>query len=199
MSAFARFGVSSCATILVLQVIAVCEDAGPANHKWDLGIWVAAATGEENTNSFSESQILSAGSFVGRIFNPHPANIWWRGSLEYGFSVSPLFFQVRPQHLYGIVFEPVILRWNSAHAFGRATPYIELAGGGMRTNRNLPAGNTSDFNFAVSGGGGFYLGAKSNRAWDVSAHWAHISNANLGIQNPEFNGIEVRLAYHWYR
>lgn len=69
----------------------------------------------------------------------------------------------------------------------------------MRTNRNLPAGNTSDFNFAVSGGGGFYLGAKSNRAWDVSAHWAHISNANLGIQNPEFNGIEVRLAYHWYR
>lgn len=78
-------------------------------------------------------------------------------------------------------------------------PYVELAGGGARTKRDLPAGNTSDFNFTVSGGGGFYLRSRSTQAWDVGVRWMHISNANLGIQNPEFNGIQIRLAYHWFR
>jgi hypothetical protein len=26
----------------------------------------------------------------------------------------------------------------------------------------------------------------------------HIPNANLGNKNPEFNGIQVNLAWHWY-
>ena len=186
-------------TILLLQVIAVCQEGTPGNRDWDISLWIAAATGEENTNSFAESRILSAGSFIGRTLKRHAGSGWWQGDLEYGIAVTPLFFQFSPQHIHGVGFEPVILRWNSAHGFGRAMPYVELAGGGVRTNLNFPAGNTSDFNFVVSGGGGVYLSTKSNRAWDVGAHWAHISNANLGIQNPEFNGIEIRLAYHWYR
>lgn len=78
-------------------------------------------------------------------------------------------------------------------------PYIELAGGGVRTNVNLPAGNTSDFNLTASGGAGFYLQWKRRQAWDLGARGAHISNANLGGQNPEFNGVQLRLAYHWFR
>ncbi len=185
--------------IFLLQGIAASQESASKNRNWDLGIWVAAATGEENTNSFAEAQILSAGSFVGRTLKRYAGSRWWQGDLEYGFSVSPIFFQLKPQHLHGIAFEPIVLRWNLVQTLGRANPYVELAGGAVRTNLNLPAGNTSDFNFTASGGGGLYLGTKGNRRWAVGARWTHISNANLGIQNPEFNGIQIRLAYHWYR
>src|SRR5579872_1579135 len=50
-----------------LPVIAVCQEAAFSDRDWDLGMWVAVATGEENTNSFAEAQILGAGPFVGRI------------------------------------------------------------------------------------------------------------------------------------
>ena len=182
-----------------LPAIAVCQETAPSSRDWDLGIWLAFATGEENTNSFGEAQILSAGPFISRTIKRRAGHGWWKGDIKYGLSVSPLFLQVRPHHLYGIAFEPVILRWNSTHKQGRIMPYIELAGGGVRTNLDLPAGNTSDFNFTASGGAGFCLRSRSSQAWDLGARWSHISNANLGIQNPEFNGIQIRLAYHWFR
>jgi Lipid A 3-O-deacylase (PagL) len=196
MKAFTRFIVAF--GMLGWPAMGICQAEISSDRVWDLGVWAAVATGEENTNSFTEAQILSAGPFVGRVVDPHAGHGWWAGNIEYGFSVSPLLLQVRPQHLYGIAFEPIILRWNSTHELGRVIPYIELAGGAVRTNVNLPAGNTSNFNFTASGGAGFYLRSKSGRAWDLGARWDHISNADLGIQNPEFNGIQVRLAYHWY-
>jgi hypothetical protein len=185
--------------VCALPAIAFCQERASSDRDSDLGIWIGFATGEENTDSFAEAQILSAGPFIGRTINRRAGHGWWKGDLEYGLSVSPLFLQLSPKHLYGIAFEPVILRWNSTHDLGCIIPYIELSGGGVRTNVDLPAGNTSDFNFTVSGGAGFYLRSRSSQAWDLGARWTHISNANLGIQNPEFNGIQIRLAYHWYR
>jgi hypothetical protein len=185
--------------VFVLPAIASCQEAAFANRDWDLGMWVAFSTGEENTNSFAQAQILSAGPFIGRTIKRRAGRGWWNGDIEYGLSVSPLFLQVRPQHLYGIAFEPVIFRWNSASDLGRVAPYVELAGGAVRTNLNLPAGNTSDFNFIASGGAGFYFRSRTSQTWDLGVRWTHISNANLGIQNPEFNGIQIRLAYHWFR
>jgi hypothetical protein len=185
--------------IFALSSTALCQERASSDRNWDLGMWVAFATGEENTNSFVEAQVLSAGPFIGRTIKRRAGRGWRKGDIEYGLSASPLFLQVRPQLLYGIAFEPVIFRWNSTHDLGRIKPYIELAGGGVRTNLDLPAGNTSDFNFTVSGGAGFYLRSRSRQAWDLGVKWTHISNANLGIQNPEFNGIQIRVAYHWFR
>lgn len=196
MKRLLRLAIAICAVSFALQIQAACQETNSANRTWDLGAWVAIDTGEENTNSFAESQILGAGVFVGRTFH-QAGDGWWRGNLEYAFSVSPVF-QLRPQHLYGLAFEPIILRWNSARRLGHLDPYIELAGGAVRTNINLPAGNTSDFNFTASGGAGFYLPSGEKRAWDIGASWKHISNANPGVQNPEFNGIQVRVGYHWY-
>jgi lipid A 3-O-deacylase PagL len=196
MKALLRFIVA--VGLLAMSAIAACQETASTNHGWDFAFWAAVSTGEENTNSFAEAQIMSAGPFVGRILKRQAGHGWLEGNLEYALSISPLFIQMRPQSLYGIGFEPVILRWNSTHDLGRILPYIELAGGGVRTNINLPTGNTSDFNFTVSGGAGFYLRSRTTRAWDLGARWAHISNANLGMQNPEFNGIQIRLAYHWH-
>jgi Lipid A 3-O-deacylase (PagL) len=194
MTSWRRFTLAAITTVS-LQTIAPGQESLP---KWDFSLWTAAATGEENTNSFAEAQLLKAGVCLGRTI-AHQDSGRWAGNFEYAFSLTPLFLQLRPQFLHGVGFEPVILRWNLDHHFARAAPYIELAGGGLYTNLNLPAGNTSNFNFTAKGGAGVYLPAKDRSRFDVRLSWSHISNANLGVRNPEFNGIELGLAYHWLR
>jgi lipid A 3-O-deacylase len=166
---------------------------------WDVGIWAAGATGEENTNFFSEAQIFSAGVFAGKVLTNEIGSGWWRGRLEYGFDIAPLFVQFRPQRLYGLSFDPVILRWNARLHRGRVSPYIELGGGGVHTNSNFPVGDTSSFNFIARGGGGILMAAKRAQAFEIGCRWWHISNANRGVRNPEFNGIQVNVGWHWLR
>jgi len=175
------------------------ERLAEENRDWDFSVWGAGATGEESTNSFAEAQILSGGVFVGKTLTSEVGRGWRRGSLEYGFDVVPLFIHFAPQRIHGAGFEPVILRWNSSLRTGRIAPYIELAGGGVRSNANLPAGDTSDFNFTARGGGGIEISTGKRRALDIACRWWHISNANLGVRNPEFNGIQVSLGYHWFK
>jgi len=187
---------------LLLFVVgsARAQETLPAQDRnWDLSVWVAGATGEENLNSFSEAQIVSAGVFIGRVLTPEIGSGWRRGRLEYGFDVMPVFVHLKPQRLYGGGFDPVILRWNSSVHAGRVAPYVELGGGAVRTNTNFPAGDTSNFNFIARGGGGIQLFTKRHQSFDIGCRWWHISNANLGARNPEFNGIQVSLGYHWFK
>jgi hypothetical protein len=168
-------------------------------HDWDFGVWAAAETGEELTNSFSEAQIITAGLSAGKILTNEIGSGWRRGRFEYEVSLVPLFYQARPQSMFGRGFEPVILRWNSSVHLGHVSPYVELAGGGVWTQYNLPAGNTSTFNFTVRGGGGIRIMRGRRQAVEIGCRWSHISNANLGVNNPEFNGIQVSVGYHWFR
>jgi hypothetical protein len=169
------------------------------HRNWDIGVRLAGATGEENTNSFSEAQILTGSFFLGKELTDEIGSGWRRGRLEYGFDLIPLFRQFQPQPIYGGGFEPVILRWNSSLRADHVAPYIELAGGGVRSNSNLPAGNTSTFNFTARGGGGIQIFTKRRQFVEIGCQWWHISNANLGVENPEFNGIQVSVGYHWLR
>lgn len=193
------------AVFLLLLLFPVRPTYGQNGHyetqgrNWDFGIWVAGATGEENTNSFGEAQTVSAGVFAGKEVTGEVGGGWRQGRLEYGVSIIPIFWQLRPQRIYGGGFEPVILRWNSSLHARSLAPYIELAGGGLRTTAELPARYTSDFNFTVRGGGGIQIFTKGRRFVEIGCQWAHISNANLGVRNPEFNGIQVSLGFHWFR
>jgi lipid A 3-O-deacylase len=166
---------------------------------WDLGIWVAGETGEENTNSFAEAQIWSAGVFIGTVVSGEHLSGWRRGNLEYAFDLVPVFETFGNQRTHGRGFDPVILRWNSVLHTPRISSYIELAGGVVITKSNLPPGNTSSFNFTPKGGGGIYLWTRKRQALDIGFRWSHISNANLGVDNPEFNGVQLSLAYHWLK
>ena len=167
--------------------------------KWDLSVWAGGETGEETTNSFAQAQIWTAGVALGRNITNVGESGWRSGWFEYAFDFVPLFETYGNQRTHGIGFDPVILRWNSARHTSRLSPYIELSGGGVWTPENLPPGRTSSFNFMAKGGGGIYLKTRSRQAFDVGLHWSHISNANLGADNTEFNGILLKLAYHWYK
>jgi Lipid A 3-O-deacylase (PagL) len=186
--------------LAVLRPLSAQANLPEKEHRnWDVGIRGAGATGEENTNSFSEAQILTGSFFVGKEMTDEIGNGWRRGRLEYGFDVMPLFRQFQPQSIYGGGFEPVILRWNSSLRANNVAPYIELAGGGVFTNTNLPVGNTSSFNFTARGGGGIQIFTKRKQFVEIGCQWWHISNANLGVINPEFNGIQLSVGYHWLR
>ncbi len=191
--------------IFALLIAASCTargqnpGSGIGNAKWDFSVWIAGETGEETSNSFAQAQIWTAGLFAGRTLTDEVASGWRRGRLEYAADFVPVFETYGNQRTHGIGFDPVILRWNSALHTARLSPYIELSGGGVWTPVNLPPGRTSNFNFMAKGGGGFYLKTRPRQAVDIGLHWSHISNANLGADNYEFNGIQLSIAYHWYK
>jgi hypothetical protein len=202
MKMFTARALQTTLTFLLLLSCQAFTQALPstaAKGTWDLGVWTAGETGEENTNSFAEAQIWSAGVFAGRVLTGERWSGWRRGDLEYAFDFMPVFETYGNQRTHGIGFDPVILRWNSALHSSRIAPYIDLSGGAVVTPINLPPGNTSSFNFMAKGGGGIYLATRNRQAFDIGFRWSHISNANLGIQNPEFNGLQLSLAYHWYK
>jgi hypothetical protein len=178
------------------------ESLIPTGQKgtWDLSVWAAAATGEETNNSFAQAQIWSAGFFAGKVLTGEFGHGWHRASLEWGFTLTPVFVQTRTQTVYGGGFEPVVFRFNSGHHFGHVFPYIELAGGGVATVDDIPPGKrTSDFNFTARGGGGIEMFVQNHRSVDLGCRWYHASNANLASFNPEFNGIQVSFSYHWFK
>jgi hypothetical protein len=166
---------------------------------WDISLWIAGATGEEKTNSFTEARIRTGGVFVGKILTNQVGNRWRSGSIEYGFDVIPLFATSKTQRVNGAGFEPIVLRWNSSHHAGPVAPYIELAGGGIFTTANVPPGNTSNVNFTARAGGGIHIFARDWQSMDLGCRWSHLSNANLGTINPQFNGVQLTLGYHWFK
>jgi Lipid A 3-O-deacylase (PagL) len=189
-------------TVLLLLCYAPAQENSAVLVKkgsWDFAIWTAGATGEENRNSFKEAQIWTAGFSVGKVLTEQTGKGWLRGSLEYGFNLIPIFVTFGSQTVHGGGFEPVLFRWSSTHHVGRVVPYIELAGGAVFTNSNLPPGDTSSFNFTAKGGGGIHIITRPRRSFDLGCRWWHISNANVGVRNPEFNGLQVTLGYHWFR
>jgi len=201
MNVAARFRSTAPFVLLFLlggTVYAQGDLPGIQRLNWDISVRAAGATGEENSNSFSEAQTLTAAVSLGKVLTDEIGSGWRRGRLEYAFDLIPVFRQFRPQPNYGRGFEPVILRWNSGLHTAGVMPYIELAGGAVRTNSNFPVGDTSKFNFTARGGGGIQMFAKRHQAVDIGCRWMHISNANLGVRNTEFNGIQVSLAYHWF-
>jgi Lipid A 3-O-deacylase (PagL) len=183
--------------LLVSNLGAQALPEGPG-RSWDISVWIAGATGEENRNSFGETQIISSGVFVGKVMTEIGSG-WRRGKFEYGVDLVPVFVHLRPESLHGVGVEPIILRWNSGPHSRRVTPYIELAGGILRTSSNLPAGDTSDVNFTARGGGGIQILSAERQSLDIGCQWWHISNANLGKRNPEFNGIQLSVGYHWFK
>ena len=188
--------------LLSVPTFATAEEgpiSAPSNGTWDIGIWAAGATGEEHSNSLAEAQILTAGVSLGHSITGEFGRGWRRGGLEYLFDVSPLFRTYGNQRVHGTAFDPLILRWNSSLYSGRLVPYIDAGGGGVATPVNLPPGNTSKFNFMAKCGGGVHLFTRKRQSLDLGFGWWHISSANLGARNPQFNGMQFVVGYHWFR
>jgi len=88
--------------------------------------------------------------------------------------------------------DPFALKWNFASR-SSVTPYIELGGGVLFSNTQVPPG-TSRVNFTTSGAlGAHFLRSKYN--WSAEVRFMHISNAGLATPNPGINTIQVRIGF----
>ena len=119
-----------------------------------------------------------------------------RGQFEYAVDAVPVFviFQ-KTSTAYGVAANPFVLVWNF-DARGRFVPYVDLDGGVLFTNTQVPAG-TSRINFTPSAALGVrYLAKKLT--WTADVRLVHISNAGLNAINPGINTVQLRVGVGWF-
>jgi len=178
------------ATAFLLASSAVlCAQAAPERGGNEVQIW--AGGGHSVPGGTKDTGAFSAGLRYGWILTgPHLPG-FLRGRFEYALDAVPVFLVFQPANTaYGAGFDPLGLKWNFER-HGRFSPYLELCGGTLFTNHNVPTG-TNTLNFTDQAALGTHiLGAKYN--WSLELRYMHISNAGLATPNPGINTVQVRL------
>lgn len=174
---------------LLLTAALGMAQAGPAEDGHEVEIWTGG--GHSVPGGRSQTGALNAGLRYGWIITgPHLPG-FLRGNFEYAVDAIPVFFIFQPANTaYGAGFDPLGLKWNFEHR-GRFSPYLELTGGVVLTDHDVPA-HTNTVNFMDQAALGTHvLGAKYN--WSLELRYMHISNAGLANLNPGVNTVQVRL------
>jgi lipid A 3-O-deacylase len=177
--------------VLALMVAsALCfAQVGPEQGGNEVQIW--AGGGHSVPGGTSNTGAFNAGLRYGWILTgPHLPGLL-RGRFEYAFDAVPVFLIFQPSNTaYGVGFDPLGLKWNFQRR-GRLLPYLELTGGVVFTNHEVPTG-TNTVNFMDQAAFGTHiLGEKYN--WSVELRYMHVSNAGLANLNPGVNTVQVRL------
>ena len=179
----------------LLPVIAILLPAfstaqeGPERGGHEVQIW--SGGGHSVPGGTSKTGVFNAGLRYGWVLtDPHLPG-FLRGRFEYAVDAVPLFLVFQPANTaYGVGFDPLTLKWNFER-HGRLSPYLELCGGTLFTNHNVPAG-TNTVNFTDQAAFGVHiLGSKHNVSLEL--RYMHISNAGLATPNPGINTVQVRL------
>jgi hypothetical protein len=160
------------------------EDGGREFQVWTGG-------GHSVPGGTSDTGVWNVGVRYGFILTRPHGPSFLNGRFEYVLDAVPVFmvFQ-RYNTAYGGGFSPLGLKWDFA-ARGRIEPYLELNGGTLFTNHQVPTG-TSAVNFTDAAALGMHiLGDK--HAFSVEVRYMHISNAGLSSPNPGINTVQVRL------
>jgi hypothetical protein len=163
--------------------------AAPEQGAHEVQIW--AGGGHSVAGGTKNTGVFNAGLRYGWILTgPHLPG-FLRGRFEYAVDAVPVFFVFQPANTaYGVGFDPLGLKWNFQRR-GRLSPYLELTGGALFTDHNIPT-NANRVNFMDQAALGVHiLGAKHNVSLEL--RYMHISNAGLANLNPGINTVQVRL------
>jgi hypothetical protein len=160
------------------------EDGGHEIQVWTGG-------GHSVAGGTSDTGVWNVGLRYGWVLTrPHGPG-FLKGRFEYALDAVPLFLIFQPANTaVGAGFNPLNLKWNFATR-GRVVPYLELSGGTLFTNHDVPTG-TNNVNFTSSAALGAHILGDS-RNWSVELRYMHISNAGLGDRNSGINTVQVRL------
>ena len=136
-----------------------------------------------------DSGIFQAGFRFGLVLFSAP-----KSNFEYSIDLIPVYYIAQRQNAYGASFTPFNLKLNWT-AFHRVVPYIELGGGVLFTNHDVPDG-TNSVNFTPQAGVGMHIPIKSgsNRHFAVALRYIHISNAGLSVPNPGLNTVLIKVS-----
>ena len=168
-----------------------------AEKRWNFGIFAVGGSGLQQD---SDIQNFGVGARLGRVLT-HPSGPGFlNGSLEWNAEVLPFHqFYGRGETATGGIVNPLVVKWNFVGA-RRVSPFFEVIGGAIFTNKDFPPGDTSTINFNSGAGVGVNIFRGSNRsiAFDVRA--LHISNASIGNHNPGVNAsLQFTLGYTWWK
>jgi hypothetical protein len=172
------------ATANLCQAQAGAEEGGHEVQVWSGG-------GHSVPGGTQHTEAFDAGVRFGWVITGAHWPSILRGRFEYAVDVVPVYLIFQPANTaYGWGFNPLGLKWNFERR-GRFSPYLELSGGVLFSNVNIPT-YTNTVNFTPSAALGTHiLGEKYN--WSADVRYLHISNAGLGMYNPGLNTVQVRL------
>jgi hypothetical protein len=176
---------------VVLTAISAVSAAQAAPEEGGNEVQIWAGGGHSVPGGTSATGAFNAGLRYGWILTgPHLPG-FLRGRFEYALDAVPVFLIFQPANTaYGVGFDPLGLKWNFER-HGRFSPYLELTGGVVRTNHNVPTA-TNTVNFMDQAALGTHiLGPKYN--WSLELRYMHVSNAGLANFNPGLNTVQVRL------
>jgi lipid A 3-O-deacylase len=176
--------------LLLMSSVAWAQNR-PEDGGREVQIWTGG--GPSVPGGTSDTSVWNVGLRYGWILTrPHGPG-FLKGRFEYAVDLVPVFtvFQ-RYNTAYGAGFNPLGLKWDFA-ARGRIEPYLELGGGTLFTNHQVPIG-TSAVNFTPSAALGMHV-LDDKYAFSVEVRYLHISNAGLSSPNPGVNTVEVRVGW----
>jgi lipid A 3-O-deacylase len=182
----AGFAVTVCSIFLVCSAKA---QAGPENGSHELQVWTGGGHGLNGSTSDTGVWNLGAryGWVLTGVVGPGPL----RGRFEYAVDIVPVFLLTqRTGTAYAFGLNPFALKWNFASPRS-VTPYVELGGGVLFSNTQVPPG-TSRVNFTPSAAIGVHF-PRSKYNWSAELRFMHISNAGLATPNPGINTIQLRI------
>jgi lipid A 3-O-deacylase len=190
-----------CFVRLPLILLLLCGVAGAQSktlddQPWDMGIWFGG--GFSVPGGTKDTQAVNAGVRLGKILTGSHGGGFVRGNFEWSADLMPLYYVVQPgKNAYGAGFNPVNLKWNFTSG-SRAVPYLELGGGVLFTNTEVPA-ITSTTNFLTHAALGFHIFTGEKRAITFSTRYEHISNAGLTTPNPGVNTVQFTVGLNWFK
>jgi hypothetical protein len=160
----------------------------PEEGGHEIEVWTGG--GYSVPGGTKDTSVWNAGVRYGWVLTaPHGPGVL-SGRFEYAVDAMPVFmvFQ-RANTAYGAGVCPFALKWIFATR-GSAQPYVELNGGVLFTDHEVPAG-TSNINFTPSAAFGIHF--LRSHTWTVELRYQHISNAGLTTPNPGINTVQIRL------
>jgi hypothetical protein len=177
-------------TLLTASTLIVAQ-AAPEKGTNELQAW--AGGGHSVAGGRGDTGVFNAGLRYGWVLTgPHLPG-FLRGRFEYAVDAVPVFLAFQPGNTaYGAGFDPLGLKWNFQR-HGRFSPFLELTGGVLFTNHDVPNG-TNTVNFMDQAALGMHiLGASRNVSLEL--RYMHISNAGLATPNPGVNTVQVRVGF----
>jgi hypothetical protein len=183
-----------CGLFLAGSASPVRAQDGPETDGNEIEFWT---TGGHGTNgSTQHTGVWTAGFRYGWVISAPHGPGFVRGRFEYAVDVAPVFVLFQPTNTaYGAAINPFALIWNF-DTHGRVVPYIDLGGGVLFTNTQVPPG-TSRINFTTAGAVGAHILA-GKLTWSADVRFMHISNAGLQTPNPGINTVQLRLGLGWF-
>ena len=181
--------------LVLLAAVPLSAQVRPEDGGTELQLWMAG--GRSVPGGTPNNNVWNAGLRYGWILTrPHGPG-FLKGRFEYVLDATPLFVvQQKYNTAVGGGFSPLGLKWDFATR-GSVAPYLELNGGTLFTNKEVPTG-TSAVNFTSAAVFGVHLfGPKY--AWSLEARYMHISNAGLATPNPGINTVQVRVGIGKFR